>query len=173
MYRKIVPHKNFTGVIRNNQEVQFNLTTHEFFKLLVEFKAIFDWMEGLSTRDPDGVTDTREVIEYYDNLEQIILAAWGELDETGDHFRKAGRFEFAESSLFHATMEMLVADPNEAEKMINGLMPEGLADLIKKLDANAVALIANKDTPEAMRQELERLRAQEAERMAQKSPTAE
>jgi hypothetical protein len=97
MYTKSVPHKNFLGKPRT-QTVNFNLTTHEFFKLLVEFKAIFDWQERLRDADPDEVTDTAEVIAYYTNFEEILLAAYGVPDESGDHFHKAGRYDFAEST---------------------------------------------------------------------------
>jgi hypothetical protein len=155
MYTKSVPHKNFLGKPRT-QTVNFNLTTHEFFKLLVEFKAIFDWQERLRDADPDEVTDTAEVIAYYTNFEEILLAAYGVPDESGDHFHKAGRYDFAESSLFHACMEMFVTDTEETTKLVEGLVPEGLAELIKKLDANTVAILANEETPEAIRAELER-----------------
>lgn len=165
MYTKSIPHKNFMGKPRN-QVVHFNLTTHEFFKLLVEFKMIFDWHKKLEGEDPDAVTDTAEVIAYYNNLEQILLAAYGVPDETGDYFRKAGRYDFEESSLFHATMEMFVADPQEATKLVDGLMPEGLDELLKKLDANAVAALASEETPDAMKREIERLRREAAEREA-------
>ncbi len=166
MYTKSVPHKNFLGKPKT-QVVHFNLTTHEFFKLLVEFKAIFDWQDRLKDADPDEVTDTAEVIAYYTNFEEILLSAYGVPDESGDHFRKAGRYDFAESSLFHACMEMFVSDPMETSKLVDGLVPENLAELIKKLDANTVALLANEETPEAIRAELEKLRAREAERQAQ------
>jgi hypothetical protein len=168
MYTKSVPHKNFLGKTRN-QVVHFNLTTHEFFKLLVEFKAIFDWQDRLKDADPDQITDTAEVIAYYTNFEEILLAAYGVPDESGDHFHKAGRYDFAESSLFHACMEMFVTDPQETSKLVEGLVPADLADLLKKIDANTVAALANEDTPEALRAELERLRALEAERQAQDS----
>jgi hypothetical protein len=140
MYTKQIPHKNFLGKVRN-QTVHFNLTTHEFFKLLVEFKAIFDWQDRLEKEnDPDAVTDTREIVAYYNNFEEILLSA---------------------------CMEMFVQDPEETSKLVEAMVPEGLAELIKKLDANAVAMIANEETPEAMKRELERLRAQEAAREAQ------
>ena len=165
MYTKVIPHKNFKDQVRN-QTVHFNLTEHEFFKLLVEFKAIFDWQDRLSKMDdPDGVPDTAEVIHYYTNLEEILLSAWGELDESGDHFRKAGRYEFAESSLFHAAMKMFVEDPAEANKLVEGLMPPGLKDMLEKMDANTIAAISNPETPEDLRKEIERLRALEASTM--------
>lgn len=139
MYTKVIPHKNFRGKPRN-QEVNFNLTEHEVLKLLVEFKAIFDWQEAVEKRDPDADVPSEEVIEFYTNFEEILLTAWGELDESGDHFFKGGRYEFRESSLFHAAMNMFLKEPAEVTKLIDGLMPEGLQDLVKASETNIAAL---------------------------------
>lgn len=139
MYIKNIPHKNFKDQVRN-QEVQFNLTEHEVLKLLVEFKEIFDWQERLKGRDPDAETDTAEVIEFYNNFETILLAAWGELDESGDHFKKGGVYEFRESSVFHAAMKLFLEDQAEANRLIDGLMPKGLKDLVQKADGNLAEL---------------------------------
>lgn len=166
MYTKVIPHKNFRGKVRN-QEVNFNLTEHEVLKLLVEFKAIFDWQEQVEARDPDAETPTEEVLEFYNNFEEILLAAWGELDESGDHFHKGGRYEFRESSVFHAAMKMFLEDLNEVNELINGLMPEGLKDLVKAADGR-LAELANKSEDgkdPVLQSEVEQLRAQlEAER---------
>lgn len=135
MYIKTIPHKNFRDQVRN-QEVQFNLTEHEVLKLLVEFKEIFDWQERLESRDPNGELDTVEVISFYNNFETILLAAWGELDSSGDHFHKGGVYEFRESSVFHAAMKLFLEDQAEANRLIDGLMPKGLKDLVQKAEVN-------------------------------------
>lgn len=135
MYIKVIPHSNFKGLHRE-QEVQFNLTEHEVLKLLVEFKEIFDWQERLEKRDPDGELDTVEVIDFYNNFETILLAAWGEVDENGDHFRKGGMYDFRESSVFHAGMKLFLEDQAEANRLIDGLMPKGLKDLVQKAEVN-------------------------------------
>jgi hypothetical protein len=160
MYTKTIPHKNFKDKVRN-QEVQFNLTEHEVLKLLVEFKAIFEWQERLEARDPDAETDTAEVIEFYNNFEDILLAAWGELDESGDHFKKGGVYEFRESSLFHAAMKLFLEDQSEANKLIDGLMPKGLKDLVIAADSNLAVLAKNEgaNSP-AVNAEIARLTAE-------------
>lgn len=169
MYKKNIPHTNFAGKPRN-QEVQFNLTEHEVFKLLVEFQAIFEWQKKLED-NPDGQTDTAEVIEFYNNLEEILLSAYGELDESGDHFRKAGRYEFSESSKFHACMKMFVEDPSEANKLLDGLMPKGLQEMVKKADANLAELAKNPDSSDELKLEIERLRARQRELEANSNTT--
>lgn len=163
MYTKTIPHKNFRGKPRN-QEVQFNLTEHEVLKLLVEFKTIFDWQERIAARDKDAETPTEEVMEFYNNFEEILLTAWGELDESGDHFHKGGRYEFRESSVFHAAMKLFLEDQHEANLLINGLMPEGLQDLVKAADSNLAALAKESgEGSAAVDAEVARLRAQLAQ----------
>lgn len=160
MYTKMIPHKNFAGKQRD-QEVQFNLTEHEVLKLMVEFKAIFDWQEKVKDRDPEAETDTLEVIEFYNNFEEILLSAWGELDESGDHFRKGGRYEFKESSLFHAAMKLFLEDQEEVNKLLNGLMPDGLQDLVKAADSNLAELAKNsEENSPAVNAEVARLQAE-------------
>ena len=148
-----------------------NLTTHEFLKLLVEFKAMFDWQDRLSNADPTAETPTEEVIEFYTNFEEIILEAWGELDETGDHFRKGGKYDYRESSTHHECMLMYLKDQAELNKMLESLMPEGLQDLIKTTEDNLEALAKqakenDKVTP-AMLSKIEQARAELAQAEAE------
>ena len=164
MYTQNVEFDDFFGKKRK-QEVHFNLTEHEVFKLLVEFQAIFEWTDKMQKQDPDAETDTREVIEFYNNLEEIILASWGVPDPDGLHFRKGGVYDFRESALFHSCMKMFVEDPAMANKLVDGLMPKGLQEMVKKADANLAALAKDPNTTEDMAAELERLRAQVADRM--------
>lgn len=172
MYIKTIPHKNFRGKVRN-QEVQFNLTEHEVLKLLPEFKAIFDWQARVEERDPDGETPTEEVMEFYTNFEEILLTAWGELDESGDHFHKGGRYEFRESSVFHAAMKMFLEEHAEINKLIDGIMPEGLQDLVKAADARLLDLAKNEEANSpAVNAEIARLRAQLAEAESQGADTS-
>jgi hypothetical protein len=177
MYTKVIPHKNFRGKTRN-QEVNFNLTTHEVLKLLVEFKSIFDWQEAVEKRDPEAEPPTEEVIEFYTNFEEILLSAWGELDESGDHFFKGGRYEFKESSVFHAAMDLFLKDPSEVTKLVDGLMPEGLQDLVKASEANLAALAeqAKKDgdtMSPGLKRTVEDLERELAEARANQTPPSE
>ena len=159
MYTKVVPHKNFKGKVRN-QEVNFNLTEHEVLKLLPEFKSIFDWQERLDKRDPDAETPTEEVMEFYNNFEEILLTAWGEPDESGDHFRKSGRYDFQESSVFHAAMKMFLEDQSEINRLLDGLMPEGLKDIVKSADKNLAEMAKAEGKSPAVDAEIARLKAE-------------
>lgn len=170
MYIKKIEFLDFFGKKRE-QEVHFNLTSHEVFKLLVEFQAIFEWTEKMKDRDPDGVTDTAEVLEFYNNVEDIILAAWGQPDPDGLHFRKGGVYDFKESALFHKCMQLFVEDPAEANKLVDGLMPKDLQEIVKRADANLAELAKSGDAPDELQARLDALLAEKAAREAGASVT--
>lgn len=161
MYIKKIEFLDFFGKKRE-QEVHFNLTSHEVFKLLVEFQAIFEWTEKMKDRDPDGPTDTAEVIEFYNNVEEIILAAWGQPDPDGLHFRKGGVYDFKESALFHKCMQMFVENPKEANELVDGLMPKDLQEIVKRADANLAELAKSGEAPEALQAQIDALLAKKA-----------
>jgi len=161
LYIKKIEFLDFFGKKRE-QEVHFNLTSHEVFKHLVEFQAIFEWTEKMKDRDPDGVTDTAEVIEFYNNVEEIILAAWGQPDPDGLHFRKGGVYDFKESALFHKCMQMFVESPKEANELVDGLMPKDLQEIVKRADANLAELAKSGEAPEALQAQIDALLAQKA-----------
>lgn len=156
MYTKQIPYKDFKNNPRT-EPVHFNLTEREVFKLLVEFKIIFEWHESI--KGPERALESEEVVEFYSAFEDVLLAAWGVPSDDGRHFRKGGRYDFEESALFNAAMVHFVEDPREANKLIEGIMPKGLEEMVKKADENTLKAISEtKD--EDVRAELERLRAQ-------------
>lgn len=170
MYIKKIEFLDFFGKKRE-QEVHFNLTSHEVFKLLVEFQAIFEWTEKMKDRDPEGRTDTAEVIEFYNNVEEIILAAWGQPDPDGLHFRKGGMYDFKESALFHKCMQLFVEDPKQANELVDGLMPKDLQEIVKRADANLAELAKSGDAPDELQARLDALLAEKAAREGSASVT--
>lgn len=154
-----VPYKNLDGKPRN-ATLYFNLFEREVFKLLVEFQFVFGWLEARGKAAPDDVLDSVEVVEFYNNFEEIVLSAYGKPVEDGEEFDHSGRYAFEQSARFNGLMVMCLKDPTQTTKLVNGLMPEGLAELVKTADANMVAAVANAETPEAIRDQIEKLRAQ-------------
>ena len=169
MYTKTIPYKNFKGEPRNKQ-VQFNLTVIETFKLLVEFQAIFAWRERINAETDMRELPTEEVIEFYNNLEKIILDAYGVMSEDGEQFRKGGRYDFEESALFPAVMEMFLTDQQMAHELVDGLLPKNLQDLVAKADANMAELAKNPETEEELRRQIAALQAQVGESKADPTP---
>lgn len=167
MYTVKVPHKNYKGKPRN-PEISFDLSVHEFLKLLVEFKRIFEWQEEVAKRDGTEETPTEEVVDFYTNFEEIILAAWGEMDDEGDHFRKGGVYDYRESSTHQEAMLMFLKDQQALNEMLQSLMPSGLEDLVKATEENLAALAKQAKAggdkmPAGLESEVERIRRELAE----------
>lgn len=162
MYTATIPFKDFNGKPRGTASIQFNLTEREVFKLLLQFQAIFKWQDKIKD-SPDAETPTEEVIAFYNNFEEIILAAYGKLSDDGLYFRKDDRFNFEESAMFAACMAYYVSDVRETTKLIDGLMPEGLGEIVKKADESMAALAADPSTEAELRAEIARLRAQQSQ----------
>jgi hypothetical protein len=168
VYSKTVPFKDLNGKPRN-EVVHFNLFEREVFKLLVEFQNIFKWQESIKGETRE--VETREVVEFYDNFERILLEAWGEPSSDGLHFRKGGRYDFEESALFNACMVLFVSDPGETSKLIDELMPKDMQELVKTAEVNLAALENAPETTEELKAELARLRAKTSLPQAPSSDT--
>jgi hypothetical protein len=164
----MVPFKDYNNKPRNI-EVQFNLEVREVIKLLNEFNVVFAWQEAAKGDFKEYTTP--EVVDFYNAFENILLSAWGEMTPDGLQFKKAGRYEFEESKLFAACMEIYISQPEETNKLVNGIMPEGMEELIKKSQGNMEDMKANPDTPPNIRAEIERLQALQAAEEAKQGAT--
>ena len=156
MYTKMIPYKDGKGNPRN-QEVQFDLGEGDVMKLIKEFQMIFKWQEEARGEKRD--LSAEEVSEFYTNFEVILLAAWGEMSDDGLYFRRSGRYDFEESFLFRATMLEFLTNPIEVGKLIDGIMPTGLEEVVKKADANLALAQSDPNTSPQVQDELARLRA--------------
>jgi hypothetical protein len=141
-----------------NVQVSFNLDAREVFKMLPELKNVFEWLDSNKTQDPRELS-VEEVRDFYTSFEGILLEAWGEMSEDGLHFRKGGKYEFEESALFNACMILFVTKPEETVKLLEGLLPKELFDMVKNADAVEVAE-ATKAKASAQEEEIARLRAE-------------
>lgn len=165
MYTKTVAFKDFKGHPRN-MEVNFNLTEMEVFDLFIQFKTIQAWQDSVGA-GVERVLTPEEVAEFYSNFKEIMLSAYGAPSDDGLYFRKSGRYDFEESALYNATMLMFFTDPSgELVKFMQQALPQGMEELIRKVDENALKAI-NETSDEGLKAELVRLRAQVA---AQEKP---
>lgn len=162
MYKKSIPHHDFFDKPRN-ETVHFNLTEREVFKLLAEFQRVFAWQKSIDGPDQRDL-DTAEVIDFYNDFEEILLSAYGVPSEDGRHFHKQGkRYEFEDSALFAGCMKLFVENPMETTKLIDGLMPKDLQAMVEKADANLAELAKSEDASEDLKAEVARLRAMVAD----------
>lgn len=165
MYTKQIPFKDFFDKPKN-ATVHFNLTETEVFKLLREFQLVFNWRESMAGQELREL-DTGEVIEFYTAFEEILLSAYGTPSADGLYFDKTDRYKFESSALFAATMVMFVTEPEETGKLIDGIMPKGLEDMVKKADANLAELAKKEGTSTDVQRQIAELQAKLAQQEAE------
>lgn len=171
MYTKTVPFKNLNDQPRN-KTVHFNLFEREVFKLMGEFQAVFGYIDRWQKEEGDRKIDTPEVLDFYNNFEDIVLASYGTPLDDGDRFDHSGRYEFEDSACFNAFMMMCVSDPSETAKLINGIMPTGLEEMVRAADENLIK--AAKETDDVdVQAELARLRMRLMEAEGKPAPETE
>lgn len=130
MYKKMVPFKDYNDKPQNKQ-VTFLLEIRDVFKIIPELNAIFSWRDSLDQNTPRDLS-LEEMREFFDNFERVLLAAWGELSADGQVFDRTGKYEFEQSKCWAAFMEMLLGDMGEIKKILDGIMPAGMEDLVRK-----------------------------------------
>lgn len=166
MYTKVIPFKDFKGKPRN-ETVHFNLSEREVFKLLPELKGMFEWLDSNREQEQRDL-GVEEVRDFYTNFEAIMLEAWGELSEDGLYFRKSARYDFEESALFNATMFMFVKEPEQTVKLLEGIIPEGLADMVKNATPDQLTAVSGQRADDTQT-EIEDLRRRLAEAESDKT----
>lgn len=157
MYTKSVPFKDLNKKPRN-VTLTFHLFEREVFKLLVELKYLIDWAER-AQREDLRTLDPAEVVELYNNFEEVVLSAYGTPIDDGQGFDHDGRFAFEKTAAFNAFMVMCVKDPSEVGKFVQAILPEGMEDLVKAADENMLKQAEEADNA-TLRAQIEELRGQ-------------
>lgn len=158
MYTVQIPFTDYKNKPQT-KSVSFNLDTREVFKLLPEFLKVNKWMEENKKAAEERILPPEEVLDFYNSLEIIMLEAYGEVSDDGLYFRKSGRYEFEESAMFNACMMMFVKQPEEAAKMLDGLLPKELDEIVKNANPQDLARSAQIKAEDSQA-EVERLRAE-------------
>lgn len=158
MYEIKVPYKNFKQQPKNGV-VQFNLEVHEVMQNFIELAWILEFRDRHKGTDVE--LENEVMVEFFDNFETVILAAWGVMSDDGEHFRKSGVVEFKSSKLFAATMNLFISDFDALNKFLNTLLPPELEEIVIKQTESLEKLKAeNTDmSPEEIQAQIERLKA--------------
>lgn len=159
MYTITVPYTDYKKRPRT-EDVHFNLDGREVFKMLPQLKSVFEWLDSNKDAEPRQLS-VDEVTNFYTDFEGILLEAWGELSEDGKHFRKSSKYEFEESALFNACMMMFVTKPEETTKLLQGILPAELFEMVKNANEQQIAAAADAAKADSAKdEEIARLRAQ-------------
>jgi hypothetical protein len=168
LYTKKVPYKDLYDKPQNDT-IYFHLFEREVFKLMAELQAVFTFIEKRQQEEEFRTLATDEMIEFYNNFENIVLAAYGTPVNDGLGFDHSDRYKFEDSACFNAYMVMCLTDPNETAQLINGIIPDGLEDIIRTADENLIKAAKEADS-ETTQAEIASLRAQLAEATARQNP---
>jgi len=158
LYKLSVPYVDYKGKPRNTT-VYFNLDGREVFRMLPQLKSVFEWMESNKNSAPRDLS-VEEVSNFYTDFEHILLEAWGEMSEDGEHFRKGGKYDFEESALFNACMIMFVTKPEETAKLLDGILPKELFEMVQNADPEQIKAAAVQTNVSDKDLEIARLKAQ-------------
>lgn len=166
MYTLSVPYTDYKGKAKR-ETVYFNLDAREVFKNLPQLKSVFDWLESNKNAEARELS-VQEVSDFYNDLEDLLLKGWGEMSEDGEHFRKSGKYDFEESALFNACMVLFVTKPEEAVKLLEGMLPPELQTMIKNAD-DATVEAAVRSRVDEKQAEIDRLKQELSARENQAS----
>jgi hypothetical protein len=162
MYEIRVPYKNFKQQPKNGT-VQFNLEVNEVMHNFIELAWILEFRDKFEKLDGDIPNEL--MVEFFDNFESVLLAAWGVMSDDGEHFRKGGMFDFKESKLFSATMNHFITDFQALNVFLNNLLPPELEEIVKKQTESLEKLKKDNPnmSPEEIEAQIEKLRAMQVQ----------
>lgn len=155
MYTITVPFVDYKKKHRT-ESVSFNLDAREVFRMLPQLKSVFEWLDSHKGAEPRDL-DTEEVSKFYTDFEGILLEAYGVVSEDGSYFRKGNKYDFEESALFNACMVEFVTKPELTVKLLEGILPKELFEMVKNVDERQIENITSARADE-LAEENERLK---------------
>lgn len=159
MITKRIPFKDLNDKARN-VTIHLHLDEIDFFRLFPEFHRVLSWRDSLMAETDVRTLNPEEVREFFTDLEEIILSAYGVPIDDGMGFDRDGKYHFRKMRAFNALMMEFLTDPGEANRILEALAPEGLADMVKKFEGNLDAAGKSEETPEQLRAKIQALQAQ-------------
>lgn len=73
MYTKKVPFKDLHDKPQN-MPVHFHLFPREIYKLILEFQAIYTWLDRVQQMEAVQDIPTEELLDFFNNFETIVLS---------------------------------------------------------------------------------------------------
>lgn len=169
MYKKMVPYKDYNDKPQN-EYIHLLLETRDVFKVVVELKALLDWMESMQGAAPRELS-YEEMRDFFNNFEAVILEAYGKPSADGKIFDRSERYEFEQSKLFSAFMDMLLSDVSEAGNMLAEIMPKNMTEILENQRASIDKLAEETgNDPETVRLLQQRIAELESNRGTEQPP---
>lgn len=128
MIKKTVTYEDFDGNQRT-EDFYFNLTKAELTEMEMSLNGGLSQLLSKIIHENDNA----KIIEYF---KKIVIGSYGQKSLDGRLFIKNEqlREEFASSAAYSEIFMELASDADKASEFVNGIMPKGLDEEIKKAD---------------------------------------
>lgn len=120
MYKKTVKYHNVDGEPKQ-RTLYFNYNAIELTKVLEKHGITFDKMEEFQNYIK-SLQEKGKTMEMVLLVHDLIVGAYGERDESGEHFLKSEKiaYDFDHSMVFDEFFLELMKDPAELNKLMRG-----------------------------------------------------
>ena len=133
MYTTTINYEDYDGNQRT-MEAHFHLNKAEILELQVS------WDGGLE-KVLKKIVDEKDQKRMIEMFKMIILKSYGEKSLDGNRFMKSPEITeaFTQTEAYSELFMKLATDADAAADFVNGIMPKGLVEEAKKLEANQQA----------------------------------
>ena len=120
MYKNTVKYTNIDGEAKQ-RTLYFNYNAIELATVLEKHGITFDKMEDFQ-KYIESLQENGKTMEMVHFVHDLIVGAYGERDESGEHFLKSEKiaYEFDRSMVFDEFFLDLMKDPGELNKLMRG-----------------------------------------------------
>lgn len=130
MIKKTITYTDYDGNTRT-EDKYFNLSKPE----LIEMQAS---EAGGLEKKIEKISQEQDIAKIIELMKEIIQKSYGVKSDDGKRFIKNQEIldEFMQSEAYSELFMELATDANAASEFINGILPKGLVEEAKKLEAN-------------------------------------
>ena len=135
MIKKTISYTDYDGNQRTD-DYYFNMSKPE----LIEWQAS---ETGGLDRKIERISKEQDVKKVIELMKEIIQMSYGVKSDDGKRFIKNQEVldEFMQSEAYSELFMELATDADKAAEFINGILPAGLADEVKKLEAAGATVV--------------------------------
>lgn len=130
MIKKTISYTDYDGNERK-EDFYFNLSKPELIEMQTSEAG------GLEKKI-EKITQEQDVAKIIELMKEIIQKSYGVKSDDGKRFIKNQEIldEFMQSEAYSELFMELATDANAASEFINGILPKGLVEEAKKIEAN-------------------------------------
>ena len=135
MIKKTISYEDYDGVQRT-EDFYFNLSKPELIEMQTGEAGGLD-------KKIEKMQQTQDVSKIIELMKEVIQKSYGVKSDDGKRFIKNQEIldEFMQSEAYSELFMELATDANKAAEFIQGILPKGLAEEAKKLEAQQADVV--------------------------------